>query len=117
MDYIDIKWDLFNDNFIEYYSEVMVYATNKIVKSIDKPIELVVAKPTPQYWRTTKYPTLEFTTSIPPKGCVIDCAFCPQRILTKVYDGVKMMTLDNFKLIIDKLPKEIRVTFSGFVEG
>jgi FkbM family methyltransferase len=116
MDYIDIKWDLFNDHFIEYYSEVMIYANNKIVKSIDKPIELVKSKPTPQYWRTTKYPTLEFTTSIPPKGCVIDCAFCPQRTLTKVYDGVKMMTLDNFKLIIDKLPKEIRVTFSGFVE-
>lgn len=110
MDNIDIKWDVLNDHFIDYYSEVMIYATNEI----PKPQILEVSKP--QYWKTTKYPTLEFTTSIPPKGCVIDCAFCPQRTLTKVYKGEKMMTLENFKLIIDKLPKEIRVTFSGFVE-
>ena len=26
------------------------------------------------------------------------------------------MTLENFKKVIDKLPKEIRITFSGFTE-
>ena len=68
------------------------------------------------YWRTTEWPTLEITTSIPPKGCVIDCAFCPQRVLMQKYDSVKTLTFDNFKKVIDKLPKQIRITFSGFTE-
>ena len=68
------------------------------------------------YWRVTPYPTLEFTTSIPPKGCVIDCAFCPQKTLLNVYNADKTMTFENFKQVIDKLPKEIRITFSGFTE-
>ena len=72
--------------------------------------------PKKDYWRLTPYPTLEFTTSIPPKGCVIDCAFCPQKTLLNVYDSDKTMTLENFKKVIDKLPKEIRITFSGFTE-
>jgi len=81
----------------------MIYITN------EKP-------PLKNYWKTTKYPTLEITTSIPPKGCVVDCAFCPQRTLTDIYAGEKTMTLDNFKMIVDKLPKEIKITFSGFTE-
>jgi hypothetical protein len=68
------------------------------------------------YWKTTKFPTLEITTSIPPKGCVVDCAFCPQLTLIDVYKDVKTMTLENFKMVIDKLPKEVRITFSGFTE-
>ena len=68
------------------------------------------------YWKITSYPTLEFTTSIPPKGCVIDCAFCPQKTLLNVYNADKTMTFENFKQVIDKLPKEIRITFSGFTE-
>lgn len=67
-------------------------------------------------WKTTQYPTLEFTTSIPKKGCVIDCAFCPQMTLLDVYDSDKTMSLENFKKVIDKLPKEVRITFSGFTE-
>jgi hypothetical protein len=70
----------------------------------------------PQHWKVTPYPTLEFTTSIPPKGCVIDCAFCPQKTLLNVYKADKTMTFENFKRVIDKLPKEIRITFSGFTE-
>lgn len=103
-DGIDIKWDLFNDHFMEYYQNVDVYINNKpVIKKKD-------------YWKTTKYPTLEFTTSIPVKGCVVDCAFCPQRTLVNIYDGERVMSYDNFTKIIDKLPKEIRITFSGFVE-
>ena len=67
-------------------------------------------------WNTTEYPTLEITTSIPEKGCVVDCVFCPQRVLSKSYNGEKMMSLDNFKKVIDKLPKEITITFAGFIE-
>jgi FkbM family methyltransferase len=102
MDGIDIKWDLFNDTFIEYYSEILVYIDNRKSKK--------------EYWRTTEYPTLEITTSIPPKGCVVDCAFCPQRLLMQKYDSVKTLTYENFVKVIDKLPKQIRITFSGFTE-
>ena len=69
------------------------------------------------YWRVTEYPTIEITTSIPPKGCVVDCAFCPQRTLMKVYDSDKTLTYENFCKVIDKLPStDIRITFSGFTE-
>ena len=68
------------------------------------------------YWKVTPAPTLEFTTSIPPKGCVVDCAFCPQRTLLEVYASDKTMTLASFKMVVDKLPQEVRVTFSGFTE-
>lgn len=72
------------------------------------------------YWRTTKWPTLEFTTTLSPKGCIVDCAFCPQRTLEKIYHAhkgqPKVLSKENFIKIIDKLPKEVRITFSGFTE-
>lgn len=69
-----------------------------------------------QKWRLTQYPTLEITTNIAPKGCVVDCAFCPQRVLSKSYVGETVLSLDRFKELIDKVPKEIRITFAGFTE-
>jgi len=102
IDYVDMKWAIWDDWFIDKYQQINLYIDNR-EKSRDK-------------WRVTKWPTLEFTTSIPEKGCVVDCAFCPQRTLEKSYTGQRMMTLDNFKSVVDKLPKEIRVTFAGFTE-
>jgi len=67
-------------------------------------------------WKKYPSPTLEITTVIPEKGCVVDCVFCPQRTLEKVYQGTRILTLDNFKKLIDKIPKEVRITFAGFVE-
>lgn len=34
----------------------------------------------------------------------------------QTYKGERRLSLDNFKKVVDKLPKEVRVTFSGFVE-
>jgi len=67
-------------------------------------------------WKTTNYPTLEITTSIPVKGCVVDCIYCPQRLLVKSYQGERILDFENFKKVIDKLPKEIRISFAGFTE-
>ena len=68
-------------------------------------------------WRFATSPTLEITTSIPAKGCVVDCVFCPQRVLEKAYQSdIRTLTFDNFKVVIDKLPKNIRITFAGFTE-
>lgn len=71
---------------------------------------------TKNYWTTTNYPTVEFTTSIPKKGCVVDCVFCPQRLLEGQYKGTKTLTLENFKVLLNKIPKEVRIAFSGFTE-
>jgi FkbM family methyltransferase len=86
------------------------------IRTKDEDQLSILFKPRKDYWKATPYPTLEFTTSIPVKGCVVDCAFCPQRTLVNIYDGDRVMSFDSFKKIVDKLPKEIRVTFSGFVE-
>lgn len=69
-----------------------------------------------KYWTTTKYPSLEFTTSIPKNGCIVDCVFCPQRLLTGEYTGNKTLTFENFKVLLAKIPKEVRIAFSGFTE-
>ncbi len=66
---------------------------------------------------------MEITTTIPKKGCVVDCVFCPQRTLQKVWDSKhftthkeRTMSMEQFKMAIDKLPTEVRITFSGFIE-
>lgn len=67
-------------------------------------------------WQHFPAPTLEITTVIPEKGCVVDCVFCPQRTLEKVYKGERILTLNNFKSLIDKVPRDVRITFAGFTE-
>lgn len=69
-----------------------------------------------QPWRITNFPTLEITTNIARTGCVVDCAFCPQRTLEKSYSGKTILNLNEFKILIDKVPREIRITFAGFTE-
>jgi len=88
---------------IFYFNEIILYIDNDVKKE--------------KFWDITPWPTMEFTTSIPKKGCVVDCAFCPQRILERSYiDEERYLTLDNFKRAVDKLPQNVRVTFAGFTE-
>lgn len=99
----DIKWGLWDDWFLDYYTAITIYIDNR-----NQP---------KKKWENSVMPTMEFTTSIDVKnGCVVDCVFCPQRTLQKVYKGERFMTLDNFKIAVDKMPKDIRVTFAGFTE-
>lgn len=67
-------------------------------------------------WGACKYPTMEITTCVPSKGCIVDCIFCPQRLLQQKYQGERYFSLDSFKSLIDKIPKEVRITFAGFTE-
>lgn len=62
------------------------------------------------------YPTLEITTSIPENGCPVNCVFCPQNVLKKAYGGDRFLTLNNFKTLIESVPRTIRMTFCGFTE-
>jgi len=58
--------------------------------------------------------SLEITTRI---GCANDCSFCPQSDLRKAYKSDKrVLTLDDFKTILAKVPKHVRIDFSGFAE-
>ncbi len=59
-------------------------------------------------------PSLEITTMI---GCPLMCNYCPQDSLRDAYgDDIKYMTLNDFKVIIDKVPTDVRLDFSGQAE-
>lgn len=68
--------------------------------------------------RRYESPIIEVTPSI---GCCIQCKFCPQSLLMKEYfkhDTTRKakMEIDEFKEILDKLPPDTIIDFSGFVE-
>ena len=59
-------------------------------------------------------PTLEITTMI---GCPLMCNYCPQDSLREAYgDDIKYMSFEDFKTIIDKVPVDVRLDFSGQAE-
>ncbi len=112
MDYVDIKHWLWTDEFIENYSAINLYIDNRTLTApVIRPVATKLEK-----WQHWPAPTLEITTIIPEKGCVVDCVFCPQRTLEKVYTGERILTLDNFKKLIGRVPTDVRITFAGFTE-
>lgn len=56
---------------------------------------------------------LEITTHI---GCPINCADCPQDLLRSRYTGLRDLDLDDYKRVIDKVPVDTRIDFSGMCE-
>jgi FkbM family methyltransferase len=132
VDYVDITHFLFDDWFIPRYECINIYIDNRAkqltpLKLDDiverKKVHTIIDTTAPKEkkyikdkWKYSISPTLEFTTSIPEKGCVVDCVFCPQKTLLQKYTGERRLSFENFKMVVDKLPKEIRVTFSGFTE-
>jgi hypothetical protein len=63
-------------------------------------------------------PNIEITTYI---GCPLMCNYCPQDALLAGYKGdnhkgKKVMELDSFKSMLAKIPKEVQILFSGYVE-
>lgn len=59
-------------------------------------------------------PTMEITTMI---GCPLKCNFCPQEELRTAYgNDEKYLSLSNFKKILNKIPKYVRIDFSGMSE-
>lgn len=61
--------------------------------------------------------TMEITTVV---GCENDCKYCPQDKLIEAYskraNGVRKMSIDVFKECLDKIPKNVRIDFSGMAE-
>lgn len=58
---------------------------------------------------------VEFTLAI---GCPVNCQkFCPQEVLVKNYGkGTRLMSLENFTVMLDNIPKNVMIDFSGFCE-
>jgi hypothetical protein len=61
-------------------------------------------------------PTTEITTKI---GCRNACVYCPQDKLINAYrirNGDLLMSLETFKVCIDKIPLNVEIEFSGMAE-
>ena len=69
---------------------------------------------------------MEITTKI---GCPLNCRVCPQRLFVSRYTGgtgmpegadpkkrPMVMSLETFKNCVDKMPQDMQIDFSGFVE-
>jgi radical SAM protein with 4Fe4S-binding SPASM domain len=63
--------------------------------------------------RAESHATLEITTIFP---CVNACKFCPQDKWRKAYTGKHRMTYDDFCRVLEKIPRDVRLDFSGFSE-
>jgi adenine C2-methylase RlmN of 23S rRNA A2503 and tRNA A37 len=58
--------------------------------------------------------SLEITTKI---GCSNMCSYCPQQKIIRAYnDKETIMSLETFKICLDKVPKDVVIVFSGFCE-
>jgi radical SAM protein with 4Fe4S-binding SPASM domain len=58
-------------------------------------------------------PTLEITTVFP---CAVSCRICPQDKWKGVYKGKHRLTFDDFCKLLENIPTEVRLDFSGFSE-
>jgi hypothetical protein len=56
---------------------------------------------------------LEFTTV---SSCAVNCSYCPQGVLADSYRGDSVLWLDRFREVVDALPPDVVIHFSGFVE-
>ena len=58
-------------------------------------------------------PWLEITTI---SKCSINCSYCPQQIFQEHYNDINMLSLEEFKTALYKVPKNVAIHFSGFAE-
>lgn len=59
--------------------------------------------------------TLEITTRI---GCKNKCSYCPQdKLISSYKDEKKIMSFEDFKLLLNNVPKNVKIEFSGFSEA
>jgi len=59
-------------------------------------------------------PTLEITTIV---GCKNMCDYCPQDKLLAAYNGNRRMSFLDFKRLLNNVPKNVRIDFTGFSEA
>ena len=49
-------------------------------------------------------------------NCPINCFYCPQEVHRSVYKGDREMSLESFKILLDKIPPHTVLSFSGVSE-
>lgn len=49
-------------------------------------------------------------------SCPLRCKPCPQDVVKTNYDGRPGLSLEDFKVALNNVPKDVRIVFSGFVE-
>lgn len=51
-------------------------------------------------------------------GCTVDCSYCPQKQTTLAYNSEhsRRMSFKIFKECLMKIPKEVKINFSGYAE-
>ena len=60
-----------------------------------------------------EYSFLEITMM---NKCPVDCYYCPQDTYQKAYHGKPLLTMEDFKTILPKIPKNVALAFSGYSE-
>lgn len=61
-------------------------------------------------------PALEITTVV---GCSNACSYCPQDVLLQCYPPApapRVLRMDDFQVCLDKVPRDVRIDFSGMAE-
>jgi len=63
-------------------------------------------------------PMMEITTIV---GCCVNCRYCPQDVFLAAYykddkKRTRVMSLEDYKVCIDKLPRNTYIHFAGFSE-
>lgn len=62
-------------------------------------------------------PMIEITTKL---GCAVNCKYCPQELYIREYlktgNQDKVLSFENFKICINKLPVNTFIEFAGFTE-
>ena len=57
---------------------------------------------------------LEVTSRV---GCPVNCLkYCPQKVTADKYSGNKELSISDWKIMLDHLPNELPIFFSGFSE-
>lgn len=59
---------------------------------------------------------MEITTII---GCKNMCSYCPQDVIIKAYKGykgIRLLSFENFKKILENIPKDVELYFAGHSE-
>jgi len=88
----------------------------KIIRKILRKIFRITKRLYRKFFKFHQLATMEITTII---GCPMRCKYCPQDKLINAYkkrSHVSRMTFETFKKCLDKIPKKVRIDFSGMAE-
>lgn len=120
-----LQFDSFKENNIVILIAIIEHGSKKIeeyihekikCKVIDLPYDILELDFEAE--RKRKNPTMEITPIV---GCSVNCRYCPQKLFINEYYKTNKfrknrMSLEEFKICLEKLPLNTLVEFAGFVE-